>query len=95
MPTSFNNNTNKTCFLLIEDYKQEADFISIFTMSAPSPTANQIDFCNALHLVNTTSEPQVVVGISDGTFNYTLSTIISGSEDEDSLDTLKMRPKYY
>ena len=56
----------------------------------------------ALYLVNATPEPQSgcdtlipMTGISDETFNYTLSTIISGTEDGDSLDTFKMRPKYY
>ena len=58
-------------------------------MSAPSPIAGQTDFCNALYLVNTTPEPPSgcdtpipITGISDGTFNYTLSTIISGTEDD-------------
>ena len=58
-------------------------------MSAPSPTASQTDFCNTLYLVNATPEPPSgcdtpipITGISDGTFNYILSTIISGTEDD-------------
>ena len=58
-------------------------------MSTPSPSASQTDFCYALYLVNTTLEPPSgcdtpipITGISDGSFNYTLSSIISRTEDD-------------
>ena len=80
-------------------YQQEADFISIFTMSAPSPTASHTDFCNAMYLVNATPErpsgcdkPIPTTGISDGTLNNIHSTI-SSIEDDESPDTLKNEAK--
>ena len=58
-------------------------------MSAPLTAASQITFCNALYLVNARPEPPSgsdtpipMIGISDGAFNYTLSTIISVTDDD-------------
>ena len=58
-------------------------------MSATSPTASQTDFCNVLYLVKSIPEPPSgcdtaiqTTGMSDGTFHYTLSTLISGTEDD-------------